>query len=207
MIVGVVGFIGSGKNTVGEMLVNEYGFVPKSFAAALKDTVSSIFGWQRELLEGDTEESRKFRDTVDAWWAEKLGVPLLTPRYVLQYIGTDVFRNHFHHDIWVFSLLRRIEIESGGKNVIITDVRFTNEINMVRREEGRIVRVKRGDDPEWFEMARKANSGDGASKVVMQEMYPHIHASEWGWIGCEIDHHIENDSTIDDLRKKVFNIV
>lgn len=207
MIVGVVGFIGSGKNTVGEMLVNEYGFTTRSFAAALKDAVASIFCWPRYLLEGDTEESRVFRETIDPWWAEKLGVPTLTPRYVLQYIGTDVFRTHFHHDIWVFSLLRKIEIESGGKNVIITDVRFMNEINMVRREEGRIIRVKRGDEPEWFEIAKKANAGDTECRLIMEEKYSNIHASEWGWVGCEIDHHVENDGTIERLREKMRLIV
>ena len=49
MIVGLVGLIGSGKGTVGDMLI-EKGFVQASFAEPLKDATASIFNWDRELL-------------------------------------------------------------------------------------------------------------------------------------------------------------
>ena len=58
MIIGVVGFIGSGKGTVADILQNDYGYQKISFADSLKDTVASVFSWPRELLEGDTDVSR-----------------------------------------------------------------------------------------------------------------------------------------------------
>ena len=57
MIIGICGLIGSGKGTVGDILV-EQGFKKVSFADKLKDGVSTIFGWDRELLEGDTDICR-----------------------------------------------------------------------------------------------------------------------------------------------------
>jgi hypothetical protein len=73
MIVGLVGFIGSGKGTVADIMTTEHGFSKESFAGGVKDAASVIFGWDRKLLEGDTEESRAWRETPDEYWSEKLG--------------------------------------------------------------------------------------------------------------------------------------
>ena len=62
MIVGICGLIGSGKGTVADFLVNDKGFTKLSFADKLKDSVATLFDWPRELLEGDTEESRQWRE-------------------------------------------------------------------------------------------------------------------------------------------------
>src|SRR5882672_997002 len=95
-IVGLVGFIGSGKNSAADILIKEHGFKTVAFAGALKDSVAAIFSWPRELLEGNTTESREFREKVDSDWQEKIGnLPLLngrlvTPRLILQLMGTEV---------------------------------------------------------------------------------------------------------------------
>jgi hypothetical protein len=147
MIIGLVGFIGSGKGTVGDMF-ESHGFVKDSFAKPLKDACSVMFGWPRELLEGDTEVSRKWREEPDTFWSEKFGYSF-TPRYALQLMGTEAGRNVFHQDIWVMSLLNRAK----GKDVVVTDVRFKNEINYIQENGGIIVRVKRGEEPEWYNLA------------------------------------------------------
>jgi hypothetical protein len=103
MIIAICGLQGSGKDTIGSYLINKYDFTKLSFAGILKDIVAILFGWDREMLEGATKESRDWREGVDSWWSEKLQIPNLSPRYVLQYFGTDLFRNHFHPDIWVIS--------------------------------------------------------------------------------------------------------
>ena len=73
MIIGIAGFLGSGKGTLGDILIQDYGFKSIAFADAVKDAVSVIFKWDRSLLEGDTKESRDFREHTDEYWSGKFG--------------------------------------------------------------------------------------------------------------------------------------
>ena len=69
MIIGVCGLIGGGKGTVGDILVDNYGFKKLSFADKLKDAVADMFDWDRDLLEGITDESRNWREKKDEFWS------------------------------------------------------------------------------------------------------------------------------------------
>jgi adenylate kinase family enzyme len=62
-VIGICGFIGCGKGTVGDILVEQYGFTKISFADRLKDTASTLFDWPRDMIEGNTPESRVARNT------------------------------------------------------------------------------------------------------------------------------------------------
>jgi hypothetical protein len=204
MIIGLVGFIGSGKGTVADILTRNHGFSKESFADAVKDAIAPIFGWERHLLEGDTLESRKWRESPDEWWTEKLGKPF-SPRYALQLMGTEAGRNVFHTDLWVLSLLRRID---PAKNYVIADVRFPNEIDLIREHGGKVVRVKRGEEPEWFSTAEAYNvstNWDGSLQKMRD--YPEVHYSEFAWIGKGMDDEINNSTTLDDLEKKVARLM
>jgi hypothetical protein len=108
MLIGLVGLIGSGKDTVAERLVTDHGFKRDSFAKSLKDAVGNIFGWDRLMLEGQTTESRAWREQPDAFWSEKFGRPI-TPRWVLQHFGTEVMRGNMLDSIWVDSLVARYQ--------------------------------------------------------------------------------------------------
>jgi hypothetical protein len=195
MIVGLVGFIGSGKGTVGDIL-EQKGFIKDSFAKPFKDACSVMFGWPREMLEGDTEVSRKWREEPDVYWSEKFGNEF-SPRLALQLMGTEAGRNVFHPDIWVISLLNR----ARGKDVVVTDVRFKNEIKYIQDNGGIVIRIKRGEEPEWYDLAKDANDGFGSAAMGMRDKG--IHQSEWDWIGSDFDMIIENNGTIDDLGKQV----
>jgi len=197
MIIGLVGLIGSGKGTVGDMLI-EQGFVQASFATPLKDAAASIFNWDRDLLEGVTSESRAWREVVDPWWAERLNIPEFSPRLALQLLGTEVFRDHFHQDTWILSMEARLR--DAKHDVVITDARFPNEINMIRRQGGVVVRVKRGEDPEWFGLAER----DPAS---MPQVYPDVHASEYSWCSITPNYLITNDGTLADLQATVTDLL
>jgi hypothetical protein len=119
--------MGSGKSTAARYLVEKKGYVEETLAAPLKDAVAAIFRWPRHLLEGDTEESRRFRETVDPWWAAKLGRPDWSPRVALQYVGTEMFRKILSEDIWVHNLKMRLDEYPEGSKVVVPDVRFDNE--------------------------------------------------------------------------------
>jgi hypothetical protein len=209
MIIGVCGFIGSGKDTIADYLTNFHGFRRESFANSLKDAVSHVFGWDRTMLEGRTKQAREWREQVDPWWSERLGMPNLTPRWVLQYWGTEVCRRSFHDDIWIASLENKLR--NSTDDIVISDCRFPNEIKSIRDAGGIIVWVKRGELPEWYEWALNANQGENGnmkwaiSKHNLEKFG--IHASETAWVGTKFDAVLENNTSIDDLFEKVKNLV
>jgi hypothetical protein len=194
MIIGICGFQSSGKDTIAELLINEYGFKKLSFAGALKDVLSVIFGWSREKLEGLTKEDREWREQIDLWWSKTLDMPQLTPRYALQYFGTELFRNHWHPDIWVKVVENKlINMVKEEENVIITDCRFENEINLIRNYGGQIINVYR-NMPQWF---TEYKNGIEVEEVNL------LHRSETEWIRCQVDTVIENNGTIEELYTRV----
>ena len=198
MIIGICGLIGSGKGTVADVLVDQ-GFTKVSFADKLKDGVSTIFGWDRNLLEGDTDESRQWREQRDDFWSAETEMEV-TPRLVLQLFGTDCLRNGFHDGVWV-SLLKKHMLDNPG-NYVIPDVRFRNEQNMIRDLGGEIWRVQRGDIPEWYGCAMLDNTTGGD----LMEEYD-VHPSEYKWIDMnnKFDVTLYNEGTIEDLRQLVLN--
>ena len=209
MIIGVCGFIGSGKDTVADYLVNFHEFRRESFANTLKDAVSSVFGWDRTMLEGRTKEAREWREQVDPWWAERLGMPSLTPRQVLQLWGTEVCRKSFHNDIWIASLENKLR--NSKDHVVVSDCRFPNEIASIRNAGGLIVWVKRGTLPEWYDAALSMNKGDvgNMSWAISKERIKSlgIHASETAWVGTEFDAELDNNGSIDQLYEQVRRLV
>ena len=181
MLIGLVGLIGSGKDTVAERLITHHGYKRDSFAKSLKDAVSSMFNWDRELLEGNTSESRKWREQPDEFWSKRMGKEV-TPRWVLQYFGTEVMRQSMYDAIWVDSVIGRYK----GDKTVISDTRFQNEIKTIKAHSGKILLVKRGELPTREEMQ---NNGS--------------HQSEWDWIGSNFDYTIENNSSIEELNANV----
>lgn len=205
-IIGLLGFINSGKGTVANQLVIEYNFRQDSFASSLKDVCASLFDWPRHLLEGDTEESRVWREQPDEWWANALSIPNFSPRLAFQLIGTNSLRNHFNEDLWFLTLQNRIR-KNLTQHMVISDVRFPNEIDFVRKNGGTLIKVNRGSTPIWYETARLANKGNSIAKEAMNKTYSAAHFSEWAWAGCEVDFEVDNNSTVDNLETQVRNIM
>ena len=185
MLIGIVGLIGSGKDTVANRLVEKHGYIRDSFAKSLKDAVSSMFNWDREMLEGNTTSSRHWREQPDKFWSERLGKPV-TPRWVLQHFGTEVMRGKMYDGIWVDSCIGRYK----GQNTVISDTRFINEIKTIRAHGGIILCVKRGSLPTKKEMQDKG-----------------AHQSEWDWLENDYEITINNDGSLDDLYAKVDDLI
>ena len=185
MLIGVVGLIGSGKDTVSKRLEQKHGFRRDSFAKSLKDAVSAMFNWDREMLEGNGDDSRQWREQPDEFWSKKFG-KTVTPRWVLQHFGTEVMRQHMHDAIWIDSCLSRYD----GRPTVISDTRFQNELKTIKENKGQIILVKRGELPTREQMQDKG-----------------AHKSEWDWMGWNFDHVIENDGTKEDLYNKVDDLV
>lgn len=209
MIIGLVGFIGSGKGSVADFLVENHHYAKESFANSVKDATATIFGWDRVMLEGDTVHSRAWREEPDAWWSSRMDKPF-SPRQALQLMGTEAGRDVFHKDLWIYSLERRLHL---NKNYVIADVRFPNEIDMIRKLGGVVVWVRRGNLPEWYSTAYTQNTTDPYdhwlledTNQLMEQKYPDIHFSEWAWIGSHYDISLDNNGSLEELRRNVDNL-
>lgn len=180
-VIGLCGFAGSGKSTVADYFVREHGFTRLSFAGAVKDITATLFGWDRPLLEGNTDDSRAWRDVPDPFWTTRMGRDW-TPRYALQFVGTDLCRTHVHQNIWVDLVLAQIHRRGAEARVVIDDVRFVNEVEELRRIGATIAVVQRRRTNGSFfptpEHARLWNDLPGQAAPTNVT----LHRSEWDWL-------------------------
>ena len=207
MIVGITGLIGSGKDTAADYLCTFHGYKRMSFAGTLKDAVAAVFDWNRELLEGSTKHSREWREQVDEWWSNRLGIPNLTPRWVLQRWGTEVCRQGFHNDIWVASVENKLR--NTKEDIVITDCRFPNELTAIKGAGGITMRCHRGENPEWYSYAELYNTIENAGQreLCMAKLnYYNVHASEYSSVGLTYDYHLNNNKTITELHQQIESI-
>lgn len=194
MVIGICGLISSGKDTIADYLIKTHTFHKISFADKLKDSVSAMFSWDRELLDGKTNESRKWREEVDSYWTSETG-RTITPRLVLQEFGTECMRNGFYDGIWV-SLTKKKIIENPNMNFVLPDTRFPNEAKMLYDIGGEVWRVKRGEDPAWFSEYQEL----GVEPTD-------VHPSEWAWAQTKFKHIINNNGTIPELKDQVQDLL
>jgi hypothetical protein len=141
MIVGILGRKGSGKDTVGDYLVSNKNFMKYSFANHLKYGMMEVFGFSKEQVFGNLKEE------VDEYWG-------VTPREVLQIIGTDVFqfdlpnkyfpnKINFDRSFWVKRFLKDYH-KFENKNIVICDVRFQHEVDALTNDmNARIIKIER----------------------------------------------------------------
>jgi hypothetical protein len=177
-VIGVTGRKYNGKDTVGNYLVEHFGYKRLAFADALKDACRCIFGFTDEQLYGSLKE------TPDEFWK-------VSPRIVLQYVGTNLLRNqlstimpHLGNDVWVNVIKKKILDEwstNPDQKIVITDVRFPNEANMIEELSGIMIRVRR----------------DSINAVSDS------HSSEVGIEKLEVDYEIINNKELDDLYQEI----
>lgn len=195
-VIGICGFIGSGKGTVGDILVEEHGFKKISFADRLKDVVCTLFDWDRTMIEGDTPESRQWREQPDDFWSQELGQKF-SPRNAMQRVGTDAIRKEISQDIWTL-IVKKAIAENPDADWVVPDVRFQNERQMIQDLSGSIWWVKRGPDPEWVASAIADNKYQSNNMLD----YPTIHESEWRWLDYDFkfDAIIHNNESLTELK-------
>lgn len=181
MIIGVLGRKGSGKDTVADYVVTKFKFEKMTFAKPLKDACKILFNFTDEQLYGDLKEVN------DARWG-------VSPRQVLQYLGTDVIRKgmkqlipDIQDNFWVNLLrikyLEKIQFDPNTK-VIVSDVRFQNEIDMVHQMGGIVIKL-----------IRPLNSNID------------VHESEKNIDNLNGEFNIINDGTLEELYKKIDEII
>ena len=146
------------------------------------------------MLEGDTPYSRIWREQIDPAWNIK-------PREALQKIGTSMFREQICDDFWVKGVEQTIYqwAEEDVEGVVVTDCRFENEMEMIKRNGGILLHLSR-EKPEWAEEA--ANQEKPEDKK-------YIHVTDWNvWRYMSMaDIHILNNGTKEELYAKVLEAI
>tara|TARA_X000001036_G_C20501495_1_gene734056 strand:- start:119 stop:682 length:564 start_codon:yes stop_codon:yes gene_type:complete len=132
MIIGIAGYKGSGKDTVANVLQTSFLFEKKSFAQPIKDIIHNTFGIDKAILSGDNGERIFREESMPDWF-------YLSPRDMMQKIGM-AFRDELHPDIWVKVMEK--QIKSIKQNIVIPDVRFKNELELINKY-GFCVGIKR----------------------------------------------------------------
>jgi deoxynucleotide monophosphate kinase-like protein len=142
MLVGLNGFKGSGKDTVGEYLNKSYGFERLSFAAKLKESAAALFDIDPILWEGWKNDPNARVELVMAGNGGKLlpNTRPITIREFLQRYGTEAHRSVFGADFWVDYALKGVD---PNKNFVFTDARFENELSRIKSLGGYNVQILR----------------------------------------------------------------
>ncbi|TRZ53055.1 MAG: hypothetical protein D4S01_01920 [Dehalococcoidia bacterium] len=176
MLVGICGKAGAGKDTVGDYLIDKYGFKKIALADPIKRLVKDVFALDHHTVY-DRDAREQPLDQWDGWSVRKL----------LQYIGTELFRQNIDDAIWVKSLWHRIR-DDKDNNYVVTDVRFPNELQFFE-ENG-------GDNFLSVKVCREGcEGGVGISGHESEK-----HDLETRWV-------INNDGTFEDLYNKVSEIM
>ena len=170
------------------------------FADKLKDIVCLLIGYTRSQL-----EAREFKEKElgEEWWYYKgrnnsliayskdskrnrEDLIKLTPRLLLQLVGTDLFRNQLHPNTWVTATFANYQ----NNNWIITDMRFPNELEAIKKRNGITIRINRGPIERTGKMIQEPE-----------------HISENSLDNAKFDYVIENSGTIEDLIEQVKKIL
>lgn len=182
-ILGLTGRKRSGKDSVGEHLVEEYGFTRYAFADPLKKGCQIIFGFTDEQMWG------KDKEVIDEYWG-------ISARTAAQKIGTEIFQFEIPKHIpeladlgrafWVYRFAKWYEAEltkNPDIKVVVTDVRFPFEADMIKSLGGSIIKIVRPN-----------------------QSYQDMHASETEMDSIPFDFLVDNNGTLEDLEAKVDKI-
>lgn len=177
-VIGFDGTKGVGKDTAADILVTKHGFVRRKFAQPIKDVCSILFQVPENHFEGPEKE------TV----VEKHG---MSPRQMMQLVGTDMFRHMVHADFWLDHFQNWCAHQPDNTRVVVTDLRFQNEVDAVKRLGGMVVRIVR-------------SNGTGTGRHLAQDS----HVTETGIAHLKgVDAQLNNDEDVSSLWRKVQDLV
>lgn len=156
-----------------------------SFADPLKKVCSVLLDYPYLIMLGSGKEERKQRENLKTASYDICGA--LSGRQALEYMGTDVFRNNLDDDIWIKLMVNKCKTYLNfGYSVVISDLRFPNEKQMLLQMGGKLMLVYRD----------------------LKELEPidrNLHPSKWMYQTFlnDVSYTIENNGTLDELRKKI----
>ena len=206
-LIGISGKMGSGKDTLSIVMnyiaddnapdsigrwtqdVDDFAYKNKKYSEKLKYMVCFLIGCSRSDLEDREFKEKELGEEWDG----------LTPRKLLQLLGTEAGRQIIHPNIWVNALFADHEnnksewLSATNSKWIVTDVRFPNEANIIKEKGGIMIRINR---PQYLDNGLVIRKNEHLSETSLDEY-------------DKFDYVIENDGTVQDLIDKVksLNIV
>ena len=201
----------------------------RKFADKLKDIVCLLIGCTREQLEDREFKEKELGEEWDFYeageWNKRFilatNIPYdetsymgitkqkMTPRLMLQLLGTECGRQIIHPNIWVNALFadykcpcnncRPVECDSLA-NWIITDVRFPNEAQAIKDKGGIVIRVNRFSEEQKIALLKvRAGRLNNSLELALKDAHP----SETALDNYKFDEVIENNGSIEELIEKV----
>lgn len=155
ILIGLTGRARSGKTTAAEHLARTYLLEQYAFADPLRDGLMAIFNLDPTDFEGDRKE-------------QPLGWLDCSPRQLMQSMGTEWARNTVHPDVWVKLAEQNLDYMSNALGAVlgfvVSDVRFENEADLIRRRGGTVIHILRPNalavNPHISEAGIAANPAD-----------------------------------------------
>ncbi len=209
VLIGLIGPAGSGKTTVADMLKSQH-FKELTFAENLKN-VAANFGFNKRELYGSQQDKERVN--------KKLGI---SSRQFMQKFGTDICRNvlpevlpemNISSSIWIKLLEDKLE-EFSNVNVVISDCRFYDEAEMIRKHGGYLIKIERPEKITPKELNDKINKINKISNLNGVEQFlkqinemTKNHASETEQLKIKPDYVIVNDSDISELLDSVISVM
>ena len=130
ILIGFAGGAGVGKTTTAEWFVEQLKFVRLSYAAPLKASLSILTGLPlKHFLDIELKEK------------EIPGLNI-SPRVMMQKCGTEFVRGMIHPDFWLWRMRHSIS-DHSNRNIVIDDIRFDNEAQLVRDNGGSVIHLNR----------------------------------------------------------------
>lgn len=139
LLIGLAGRARTGKTTAANHLANTYDLVTYALADPLREGLMNIFN----LSPCDFDDERK-ELTID--WLGR------SPRELMQSMGTDWGRHQVHPELWLLLAEKNLEFlgqtNDNARGFVISDLRFENEADFVRKRGGMVIHVLRPDATE-----------------------------------------------------------
>lgn len=169
----IIGFHGaafSGKDTAATIIKNCYKNTDIfAFAGPLKDACEILFNFKHEQL-----HDQILKETIDERWNK-------SPREIMQWLGTDILRNHINQNFFIMNMNQRIE-NSQADYIIVSDIRFDNEAEFIKSLGGKIIKIER----------KNSSTTKHSNHITERGISPHL-----------LDAVVLNDGTIEQFKTNI----
>lgn len=151
MIIGFAGVSGSGKDTAGEHLVENYGYTRIALGDKVKECLAALLGVDIEFINRNKSNDKDLLGLYRQSGFNMGGaisnhvVKPITIRHALQRMGTEVGRNILGENTWIDLALGSLQLERPDVKVVVTDIRFQNEVDCINRWSGYVWRIHRAE--------------------------------------------------------------